>query len=183
MSWLRALNRLYRSSRHRCSERGVYLEESPECEVNFGSMAQDALILLFEKMLDERDDLAGDERRIKCDLVALQGDESHIMIVLVEVKAGASPRQRTVRSNFGHARRQLSESAMIACDEIAGCRLKLPKQRIGHAVVVVSGAQQESVARNVLSNVNANFRRQTGFRLSIARCGQDIGQLVNAATA
>lgn len=183
MSWLRVLNRLYRSSRHRCSEHRVCLDESPECEVNFGSMAQDAVILRFEQIVDERDDLAGDSRRIKCDLVALQGDESHVMIVLVEVKAGVSPQPQTIRSHFRHARCQLSKSVLIINEEVAGCRINLPQQRIGHAVVVVSGAQQESVARHVLSNVNANFRRQTGFRLSIARCGQDIGQLVNAATA
>lgn len=178
MSWLRELNRIYQSSPYRCRARHVTLDESPACAANFESMASDALILQFEKMVDDRDEAAGGAMRAKCDLVALQGDEFCVDIVLVEVKAGVSQRRRTIRSHFSRARQQLIESVSIVHEAIQSCTIRLPNRRIGYAVVVLDGAQQESIARDVLSNVNVDFRRKTGFRLFIARCNDDIGELL-----
>lgn len=182
MSWLRRLRSHFDSSPYRCADRRVCLDESPDCEANFDGMAPDAVILQFEKMVDARDLSAGGALRTKCDLIAVQGNESSVEIVLVELKAGQSQGQRAIRSQFSRARHQLEKSVAIIQEEFENCRIQLPRRRIGHAVVLLAGARQETVARDVLSNVNVRFRRETGFRLSIARCGDDIGKLIGDTT-
>lgn len=182
MSWLRVLNRVYRDSPYACPSR-YCCHESSECSINFAKMRPDAIILHFENMVDDRDIAAGESKRSKCDLMALQGTDHRVEIVLVEVKAGVSASQRTIRETFRSARSQLAESTVIVREEIANCVIRLPNRIIGYAVVVVKGASQETIARSTLANVSAEFRRKTGFRLEIARCGEDIGQLIRTPRA
>lgn len=177
MSWLRNLNHIYRDSPHVCSSR-VCSHESSECSVSFAAMHPDAVILHFESLVDDRLIVADQGLRSKCDLIALQGTDHCVEIVLVEVKAGVSASQRTIRATFRKARSQLADSAVIVREEIADCAIRLPNRLIGHAVVVVKGADQETIARHTLANVSAEFRRQTGFRLQIASCGDDIAHRI-----
>lgn len=183
MSWLRMLNRVYGNSPHACPGPYVCLDESPECPVNFGLMQPDALVLKFEKMVDERDRKSGCTLRPKCDLIAIHGSETRVVVMLVEVKAGTSQSRKTRQSRLSDARKQLEASVGIVREELAKCEISLPDRLIGHAVVVVNGADQGTVARNNPSNVSADFRQKTGFRLEIARCGEDIGEPIRMPRA
>lgn len=180
MSWLRMLNRVYRNSRYARPSRCVYVHES-DCEVNFKAMHRDAIILDFEQMVEDSERTPGGATKTKkCDLVAVHGNESHLLVVLVEVKGGKTKRERAITQDFDKAREQLVASVLIVKNEVKHCEAIEPPRIIGHAVVVVRGVRQETVVRNVLSSVNADFRRETGFRLSIALCGDDIGQRIGA---
>lgn len=178
MSWLRRLRSQFNSSPHWFADRRVYLDESPRCVANFESMDLDAIVLHLEAMVDERDRSEKIGTRTKCDLIAIQGTESRLDIVLVEVKAGDSLEERTVVARLRKALSQLTASVDIVRNEIQYCRVGLPERQIGRAVIVVNTSGQETILRNNLSPTVANFRRETGFRLFMARCGDDIGRLI-----
>ena len=183
MSWLRMLNRVYGNSPYACPGPCACLHESTECPVNFGLRQPDALVLHFEKMIDERDSKSGDRLRRECDLIAIHGNETRVVVLLVEVKAGTSLSKQAQRSRLSDARKQLEASVRIVREELDKCEISLPDRLIGHAVVVVKGADQGTVARNNPSNVSADFRRKTGFLLEIARCGEDIGEPIRMPRA
>lgn len=182
-SWLTKLNRIYRGSHYVCTSRRVYHPDSPGCMLDFEAMDRESLILHFEEMVDDRDKASGNDLRRKCDLIVIQGSDSCVEVVLIELKANVRGGRWATRSSLTDAKDQLRNSVSIVLEEIANCRIHLPDQRFGHAVVVMSGVHQASVARDMLSKETVSFRRETGFRLMIARCGDDIGQLIGSEAA
>lgn len=181
MSWLDELNRKYRAGHYAYQTRCVYLDESPDCCVNFSTMHQDAVVLNFECMIDDCAELQSRAHPPKCDLMVLQGTESRIDIVLVEVKAGTStyPPPDPAKA-LGKAMTQLRRSVYIVRTELANSETSLPDRVNRHAVVVMRAPEQGQIRLDLVSMSIAEFRRQTGFRLQIALCGEDIGQLIGA---
>ena len=185
MSWLDDLNLRYRIGRYRRDTRCVYLlDDSPDCCVNFDTLDADAVILDFEPMVDDCADARGEDRPRKCDLIALQGTESRADIVLVEVKAGTTshPPPDPVK-DLRKAMSQLRRSAYIVQTELVSSEIRLPDRVNRHAVVIFGALGQAQIRRDVSSMTIAAFRRKTGFRLEIARCGEDIGQLIRVTRA
>ncbi len=184
MRWLDYLNLKYRISRYAYLTRCVYLDDSPDCCVNFDALDTDAVILDFESMVNKCAEARGQDHPRKCDLIALQGTESRVDIVLVEVKAGTTSNPPPdPEKALCKAMSQLRHSAYIVRSELANSAIRLPDRVNRHAVVIFRAPGQAQIRRDVSSMTIADFRRKTGFRLEVARCGEDIGQLIHTTRA
>lgn len=184
MSWLNELNRYYRTSRYVYPNRRFHHDDSRDCCINFETADPDAIILDFEKMVNHRAESEGKDHPPKCDLLALQGTESRVDVVLVEVKAGtAAYPPPCMESALLKAMRQLRKSVCIIQRELDDCEIGLPNEVNRQAVVVMRTPGQRQIRRDVFSAAIAEFRVHTGFRLQIALCGEDIGRLAGLGTA
>ena len=184
MSWLNKLNRYYRTSRYVYPNRRFHHDDSPDCCINFGTTDPDAMILDFEKMVNHRAESEGKDHPPKCDSLALQGTESRVDVVLVEVKAGtANHPPPSMESALSTAMRQLRKSVWIIQRELDDCEIGLPNEVNRQAVVVMRAPDRGQIRWDVFSEAIADFRVHTGFRLQIALCGEDIGRLAGLGTA
>ena len=170
MSWLERLNQVYENSPYRLNERDLTLPESPNCEVNLRSLDEDALVLDFEKLVDDRARSLGNALPKKCDLVALFRSDSNCHVLMIEVKGSGSVKPRSMR----RAAEQIKNTKRIIERAMKTCDVEFPKATDWDALIVVNNPSQSHIARNETSRIVADFRRDTGIGLRIEECGVDV---------
>ena len=175
MSWLQRLNRIYDHGNYRLHGRRVTLPESEDCEINFESLEEGALILNFERLVDGRKANLGALLPKKCDLVAIYGSEASCHILLVEVKTGETRPFKTARE----AADQLQSSKRIIEEAIPDCVVRVPNDLVWDAVVVSGSIDQQLMTRSEMPKIVAGFYTQTGILLRLVRCGDDVMAGVN----
>ena len=168
MSWLKRLSQVYQDYLY--PDRSVALPESRNCEVNLRSLDADAVVLNFEKMVDDRTRTSGNLLPKKCDIVAVHGSDVLCRILLIEVKAGVTRPLKTA----AEAAVQLKNSKRIIEESVPECDVRVPNDLVWDAVIVSGSIDQQLMTRSEMPKIVAGFYTQTGILLRLVRCGDDI---------
>lgn len=175
MSWLKRLSQVYQDYLY--PARRVTLPESRNCEVNLRSLGADALILNFEKLVDDRVRTSGHRLPKKCDIVAVHGSDVLCRILLIEVKSGETRPFKTA----AEAADQLMNSKRIIEESVPECEVRVPNDLAWDAVVVSGRMDQQLLTRSEMSKIVAGFYIRTGILLRLVRCGEDVMAGLNGA--